>query len=184
MMHEPEKSDSVVVAEKPTNKAERSVAEPVEPRRPRGTRASKARAGRRTGQVCHRRLFTLCKILIEFYPPCVTSRARSRKGSVPARLAAVDPSDLEMQRQALFAGQSRIQVIADAADMLDRAHRVRRLSGPGFSPQIRMPQPRDSQCPHRAGVDQPRHCLRALRGLSDRQRQAKDRAAGLVRRCR
>jgi RNA-directed DNA polymerase len=32
VMHEPEKSDSVVVAEKPTNKAERSVAEPVEPR--------------------------------------------------------------------------------------------------------------------------------------------------------
>src|SRR5882762_4380506 len=31
-MHEPEKSDSVVVAEKPTNKAERSAAEPVEPR--------------------------------------------------------------------------------------------------------------------------------------------------------
>src|SRR3954452_17886286 len=32
MRHEPEKSDSVVVAVKPTNKAERSVAEPVEPR--------------------------------------------------------------------------------------------------------------------------------------------------------
>jgi RNA-directed DNA polymerase len=32
VMHEPEKSDSVVVARKPTNKAERSVAEPVEPR--------------------------------------------------------------------------------------------------------------------------------------------------------
>src|ERR1022692_3223733 len=32
MMHEPEKSHSVVVAAKPTNKAERSVAEPVEPR--------------------------------------------------------------------------------------------------------------------------------------------------------
>jgi methylmalonyl-CoA mutase N-terminal domain/subunit len=32
MMHEPEKSDSVVVAAKPTNKAERSVAELVEPR--------------------------------------------------------------------------------------------------------------------------------------------------------
>ena len=32
MMHEPEKSDSVVVAEKPTNKAERFAAEPVEPR--------------------------------------------------------------------------------------------------------------------------------------------------------
>ena len=32
MMHEPEKSDSVVVAAKPANKAERSAAEPVEPR--------------------------------------------------------------------------------------------------------------------------------------------------------
>ena len=31
-MHVPEKSDSVVVAGKPTNKAERSAAEPVEPR--------------------------------------------------------------------------------------------------------------------------------------------------------
>jgi hypothetical protein len=58
VMHEPEKSDAVVVAVKPANKAERSAAELVEPRacpresggrRPRGTRASKARAGRRTG---------------------------------------------------------------------------------------------------------------------------------------
>ncbi len=32
MTHEPEKSDSVVVAGKPTNNAERSAAEPVEPR--------------------------------------------------------------------------------------------------------------------------------------------------------
>ena len=32
MMHEPEKSDSVVVAVKPANKAERSAAESVEPR--------------------------------------------------------------------------------------------------------------------------------------------------------
>ena len=32
MMHEPERSDPVVVAGKPANKAERSVAEPVEPR--------------------------------------------------------------------------------------------------------------------------------------------------------
>ena len=32
MMHEPEKSDSVVVAVKPANKAEQSAAEPVEPR--------------------------------------------------------------------------------------------------------------------------------------------------------
>ena len=58
MMHESEKSDSVVVAGKPTNKAAGAAAEPVEPRacpregggrRPRGTRISKARAGRRTG---------------------------------------------------------------------------------------------------------------------------------------
>lgn len=32
MMHEPEKSDPVVVAAKPTNKSERSAAEPVAPR--------------------------------------------------------------------------------------------------------------------------------------------------------
>ena len=32
MMHEPEKSDSAIVAGKPTNKVERSAAEPVEPR--------------------------------------------------------------------------------------------------------------------------------------------------------
>jgi hypothetical protein len=32
MMHEPEESDSVLVARKPTNKVERSTAELVEPR--------------------------------------------------------------------------------------------------------------------------------------------------------
>ena len=32
MMHEPEKSDSAIVAAKPTNKAGRPAAEPVEPR--------------------------------------------------------------------------------------------------------------------------------------------------------
>ena len=32
MMHEGEKSNSAIVAEKPTNKAGRSAAEPVEPR--------------------------------------------------------------------------------------------------------------------------------------------------------
>jgi RNA-directed DNA polymerase len=32
MMHDHEKSDSAIVATKPTNKAERSAAEPVEPR--------------------------------------------------------------------------------------------------------------------------------------------------------
>ena len=50
-MHGPEESDSVIVAMKPTNKAEQSVAEPVEPRacpresggpRPRGTRINQS----------------------------------------------------------------------------------------------------------------------------------------------
>jgi hypothetical protein len=56
VMHEPEKSDSVVVAVKPTNEAEQSVAELVEQGQgPRETRTSKARAWHRTGKVCHRR---------------------------------------------------------------------------------------------------------------------------------
>jgi hypothetical protein len=33
----------------------------------------------------------------------------------------------EMQRQAPFAGQGRVQIVANAANMLDRDHRVRRL---------------------------------------------------------
>ena len=48
MMHGRGKSDLAIVAGKPTNKAERSAAEPVEPRqRPRGMWASKARADSR-----------------------------------------------------------------------------------------------------------------------------------------
>ena len=51
MMHGREKSDSAIVAGKPTNKATTVVAEPVERRAgPRGMRSSKARAGHRTGQ--------------------------------------------------------------------------------------------------------------------------------------
>ena len=51
MMHGREKSDPAIVAMKPANKAGRPAAEPVEQGRgPRGTRASKARAGRRTGK--------------------------------------------------------------------------------------------------------------------------------------
>ena len=50
-MYDPEKSDSGVVATKPTNKAGRPVAEPVEPRP--GTKGNaelqKARTGRRAG---------------------------------------------------------------------------------------------------------------------------------------
>ena len=58
MMHGHEKSDSVIVAEKPANKAEQPLRSNPrrsqlprsrwsEGRRPRGMRASKARAGRR-----------------------------------------------------------------------------------------------------------------------------------------
>ena len=50
MMHGREKSDSAIVAVKPTNKAVPTAAEPVsQGRGPRGTRASKARTGHRDG---------------------------------------------------------------------------------------------------------------------------------------
>ena len=56
MMHEPEKSDSAVVATKPANKAGRPAAEQVERRAgTEGNVASKARAGHSTGKACHRR---------------------------------------------------------------------------------------------------------------------------------
>src|SRR3984893_6603957 len=56
MMHGHEKSDSAIVAGKPTNKAVPAAAEPVEPRAgARGTRASKARTGHRDGSACHKR---------------------------------------------------------------------------------------------------------------------------------
>ncbi|WP_276001481.1 hypothetical protein [Bradyrhizobium sp. 197] len=46
-MHDPEKSESGIVAAKPSNKARRPVTELAEPR-PRGTRAGKARTGHST----------------------------------------------------------------------------------------------------------------------------------------
>ena len=65
MMHGRGKSDLAIVAVKPANNAEhpaeQSAVEELrrsqwsEGRRPRGMRASKARAGRRAGQACHRR---------------------------------------------------------------------------------------------------------------------------------
>ena len=56
MMHGRGKSNSAIVAEKPTNKAGRPTAESVEPRAgPRGMRYYKARAGHRTGKACPRR---------------------------------------------------------------------------------------------------------------------------------
>ena len=56
MMHGREKSDSAIVAVKPANKAGRPLRSRwSEGRGPRGMRASKARAGHRTGKACHRR---------------------------------------------------------------------------------------------------------------------------------
>ena len=56
MMHGREKSDPAIVARKPANNAGQPAAERVERRAgTEGTRASKARAGRRTGKACHRR---------------------------------------------------------------------------------------------------------------------------------
>ena len=50
MMHGPEKSDPAIVAGKPTNKAERSAAEPVERRAgTEGNVANQARAGLSAG---------------------------------------------------------------------------------------------------------------------------------------
>ena len=56
MMHGPEKSDLAIVAGKPANKAEQSAAELMEQRAgTKGNATSKARAGRRAGEACHRR---------------------------------------------------------------------------------------------------------------------------------
>ena len=65
MMHGHEKSDLVIVAVKPTNKARKPLRRRLrgrsqrsrwsEGRGPRGIRTSKARTGLRTGYACHRR---------------------------------------------------------------------------------------------------------------------------------
>jgi len=56
MMHDREKSASPIVAAKPTNKAGRLAAEPVERRaETRGKRTSKERAGLRAGEACPKR---------------------------------------------------------------------------------------------------------------------------------
>ena len=56
MMHGREKSDPVIVAVKSPNKpGNRQRRRWSEGRGPRRTRASNARAGRRTGKACHRR---------------------------------------------------------------------------------------------------------------------------------
>jgi len=56
MMHGPEKSDPAIVATKLANKAERSAAEPVEPRTgTKGNAGQQSTCRRRTGKACHRR---------------------------------------------------------------------------------------------------------------------------------
>jgi hypothetical protein len=55
MMHGRGTSGEAIVAMKPANKAERSVAEWSQGPRPRGMRVSTARTGHRTGHACHTR---------------------------------------------------------------------------------------------------------------------------------
>ena len=55
MMHGREKSDSAIVAGKPTNKAVPTAAEPVEPRAGAKGRAGKACTGHRDGSAWHKR---------------------------------------------------------------------------------------------------------------------------------
>ena len=57
MMHDPEKSDSSIVATKPANNPGSPGAEPVERRgEPRETRSILPRAGHRAGEACRRGL--------------------------------------------------------------------------------------------------------------------------------
>jgi hypothetical protein len=58
MMHGPEESDSVIVAVKPTNKAESSVAEPVEPRTETKGNADQQSTRRAQDRGC----YSACKI--------------------------------------------------------------------------------------------------------------------------
>ena len=56
MMHGREKSDPAIVATKPTNKAERSAAEPVEPRAgAEGNAGQQSTRRAQDRQACHRR---------------------------------------------------------------------------------------------------------------------------------
>ena len=55
MMHEPEKSNSAIVAMKPANKAGKLVAEPVERRADREEHEPAKHVPGTTGKACHRR---------------------------------------------------------------------------------------------------------------------------------
>ena len=108
MMHEREKSDPAIVARKPANKAGRSVAELVsEGRGPRGTRASKARAGHRTGIACHRR-WTVC--------------VKARRSSAWRQIPLVRAGCLNWARPDLCGGRSAMTVpTANTDDILQAA---------------------------------------------------------------
>ena len=78
MMYGGGKSDPVIVAAKPANKAEASAAEP---REPRGMRANKAHARHRTGKVCHRRWTAYDKSLTSDSPSNTRGKSRMHKGA-------------------------------------------------------------------------------------------------------
>ena len=87
MMHGPEKSDPVIVAMKPTNKAEApaDVCRGTqrswwsEGRGPRGMRTSKARTGLRAGQACHRRRNAYGKRRVIALPSLTRGGSRMRE---------------------------------------------------------------------------------------------------------
>ena len=91
MMHEPEKSDSVVVAVKPTNKAERSVSEPVEPRT--GTKGNASQQSTRRAQDRESVSQALERVRL--------AARRGKKEKFTSLLHHVDPEMLRMSFYAL-----------------------------------------------------------------------------------
>jgi RNA-directed DNA polymerase len=106
MMHGPEKSDSVVVAVKPMNKAERSVAELVEPRT--GTKGNAGQQSTRRAQDRESVLQALDR---------VRQAARQRKKEqFTSLLHHVDPA---MLRTAFYAMKRDAAAGVDGNDMGD-----------------------------------------------------------------
>src|SRR5215468_4504627 len=80
MMNERGKSDPAVVATKLANKAERSVAEPVEPRAgTKGNANQQHTAGRRAGKPCHRCWRAYVKPQNSDLPSLTRGRSRMRE---------------------------------------------------------------------------------------------------------
>ena len=104
MMHGAEKSDPGIVAMKPANKAEQSVAEWwSEGRGPRGMRTSKARTGLRARFACHRRWSAYGKVQ-NALPSHTRGGSRMREsrtyGSVRGALSNERPYRVVRQLQA------------------------------------------------------------------------------------